>query len=248
MKFYLGTHRPAWLGDERCASIPLFVSRRTLTAKRLPRAVTSWSLDSGGFTELNLHGAWKTTAAEYVADVRRFRDEIGRLDWAAPQDWMCEPIVLTKTGLTVEEHQRRTVRNFLELRALGPDLPIIPVLQGWSVTDYWRCEDMYRSAGVDLAAEPVVGVGTVCRRQGTVAGSLIMKSLATSGLKLHGFGFKTQGLKLCADALVSADSLAWSYDARRGQRMPGHVGHAKCSNCLDYALMWRECLALPEAA
>ena len=243
MKFYLGTHKPMWLGDARCADVPLFVSRRTLGAiKTLPRAVTSWALDSGGFTELNLHGRWKTTPAEYVADVRRFKDTIGRLDWAAPQDWMCEPTVLAKTGLTVEEHQKRTVQNFLELRALAPDLPIIPVLQGWGVTDYWRCEEMYYDAGVDLAAEPLVGVGTVCRRQGTVTGSVIMKSLASMGLKLHGFGFKTRGLELCTDALVSADSLAWSYDARRSSPLEGHA-HGHCGNCLDYALRWRRDLA-----
>lgn len=250
MKFYLGTHKPMWLGDARCADVPLFVSRRTLSAiKNLPRAVTSWALDSGGFTELNLHGTWKTTPAEYVADVRRFRDQIGRLDWAAPQDWMCEPTVLAKTGLTVEEHQKRTVQNFLELRALAPDLPIIPVLQGWGIADYWRCIEMYEDEGVDLAAEPIVGVGTVCRRQNTLTGSLIMTTLASSRLSLHGFGFKTHGLEACAGSLISADSLAWSYDARRSPPLEGH-DHGHCGNCLDYALRWRRNLAqtLAEAA
>lgn len=268
MKFFLGTHKPMWLADARCASVPLFISRRTLgSIKRLPRAVTSWALDSGGFTELNLHGRWTTTAAQYVADVRRFRDEIGRLEWAAPQDWMCEPTVLAKTGLTVEEHQIRTVQNFVELRSLAPDLPIIPVLQGWSVIDYWRCADIYNDAGINLAAEPLVGVGTVCRRQGGISGSSIMTTLASMSLKLHGFGFKTQGLKWCASApaislaqlhsdrprpdslLVSADSLAWSYDARRSDPLDGHT-HGHCGNCLEYALGWRRNLAqtLAEAA
>ena len=253
MKFYLGTHKPMWLENVLCADVPLFVSRRTLTMKRLPRAITSWSLDSGGFTELNLHGRWQTTPAAYVAEVRRFHDEIGRLNWAAPQDWMCEPTVLAKTGLTVEEHQRRTVENFLELRALAPDLPIIPVLQGWGIADYWRCIEMYEDAGVDLVAEPLVGVGTVCRRQNTVTGSLIMTTLASSRLNLHGFGFKTHGLEACSDSLVSADSLAWSYDARRSPPLVGH-NHGHCGNCLEYALMWRKrlsrtlALVRPEAA
>lgn len=248
MKFYLGTHRPTWLSDARCVGVPLFVSRRTLQARRLPRATTQWALDSGGFTELNLFGRWETSPAEYVADVRRYRDEIGRLEWAAPQDWMCEPVVLARTGLTIDEHQRRTVDNFLELRALAPELPIIPVLQGWSVTDYWRCQDLYEEAGVDLAAEPTVGVGTVCRRQGTAVAATIMATLATSGLRLHGFGFKTQGLRICGHHLASADSLAWSYQARRNPPLPGHdrpmdgrrLGHINCANCIDYALMWRE--------
>lgn len=257
--FWLGTHQPQWLADLRCAGVPLFVSRRTLAQRKtLPRAVTSWALDSGGFTELQMHGRWTITPAAYVAEVRRFRDEVGGLAWAAPQDWMCEPIVLrggeaargitfAGTGLSVEEHQRRTVENFLELRALAPDVPFVPVLQGWSVYDYWRCEELYRRAGVDLQAEPLVGVGTVCRRQGTGAATLIMRSLAASGLRLHGFGFKTLGLRASAADLASADSLAWSETARRAEPLLGHdkpgegrrTGHINCANCLEYALLWR---------
>ena len=46
---------------------------------------------------------------------------------------MCEPFMLAKTGLTVAEHQARTVANYLELRSLAPELPFVPVLQGWSL-------------------------------------------------------------------------------------------------------------------
>lgn len=240
MRFYLGTHRPNWLADPRFEGVPLFVSRRTLPKKRLVRSVTDWALDSGGFTELNMHGGWKTTPKEYVADVRRFRDEIGRMAWAAPQDWMCEPVVIDKTGLSVEEHQRRTVENFLELRALAPDLPFVPVLQGWTMADYWRCEDMYEAAGVRLTDEPTVGVGTVCRRQGTAEAATILQTLGAT-LKIHGFGVKRAGLAQSAHALESADSLAWSFRARRSPPLPGHEArHKNCANCPDWALMWRE--------
>jgi hypothetical protein len=75
--FYLGTHQPQWIGDERFAGVPLFVSRRTLaTRRRLPAAVTDFALDSGGFTELQLHGRWTLTAAEYAAEVRRLADAL----------------------------------------------------------------------------------------------------------------------------------------------------------------------------
>ena len=245
--FYLGTHHPAWLARPAFAHVPLFISRRTF-GKTLPRALGTWALDSGGFTELNLFGRWETSPAAYVAEVRRLRDGVGGLAWAAPQDWMCEPVVLEKTGLTVEEHQRRTVRNFVEIRALAPELPIIPVLQGWSLYDYWRCEEMYSRAGVRLQDEPIVGVGTVCRRQGTTVAGMIMSTLADRGLRLHGFGFKVRGLIASAAHLESADSLAWSYQARRRPPMPGHdkpgpgrrTGHINCANCPDYALEWRD--------
>ncbi len=237
MRFYLGAHHPHWL--ER-APFPLFVSHRRLAARRrLPRAATSWALDSGGFTELRLHGRWRTSAAEYVAAVRRYRDEIGSLDWAAPQDWMCEPFMLAKTGLTVAVHQAHTVANYLELRSLAPDLPFIPVLQGWSLDDYRRCAELYERSGIHLAAEPLVGVGSVCRRQATGEIEVIVHSLAATGLRLHGFGVKTRGMVRYADCMASADSLAWSFEARRAAPLPG-CRHANCANCLRYAAAWRE--------
>lgn len=249
MRFLLGTHRPQWLFEERFRDVPLFVSRRTLAPLRtLHRATTSWALDSGGFTELSLFGEWKTPLKQYVEEVRRIHREVGRLAWAAPQDWMCEPIITKKTGLTVAQHQRRTVQNFLDLRAAAPELPFAPVLQGWTLTDYWRCEEMYAAAGVDLLKEKIVGVGTVCRRQGTAEAERIMRTLASSGLRLHGFGFKTRGLVRAADAMASADSLAWSFSARMEEALPGHdrpgpgrpLGHKQCSNCGVYALLWRK--------
>jgi hypothetical protein len=267
-RFYLGTHQPGWLGT---AGIPLFVSRRRLAARKsFPRALAPWALDSGGFTELDMFGGWTLPAADYVREVRRFRDEVGQMEWAAPQDWMCEPHIIQKTGLSIDEHQRRTVANYLELQDLAPDLPWIPVVQGWQLWSYWRCVEMYQEAGVDLAALPLVGIGTVCRRQGTSNAALLIQSLATTyRLKLHAFGFKKQGLKACANYLVSADSMAWSAAARREPPLPGHAprlvlppsplgdlsllvrgfrgapagprpqGHKNCANCLEYALLWR---------
>lgn len=248
MLFYLGTHRPNWLWDARFRNVPLFVSRRTIAPiKTLMRSKTRWALDSGGFTELSLFGKWKTPTKQYITEVRRIRDEVGKLDWAAPQDWMCEPIITQGTGLTVVEHQRRTVDNFLELRSLAPDLPFAPVLQGWKLTDYWRCEEMYDKAGVDLRKEKIVGVGTVCRRQGTAEAERIMRTLASDGLKLHGFGFKQRGVVRAGDAMASADSLAWSFAARMEPALPGHnkpgpgrpLGHNSCANCPVFALQWR---------
>ena len=220
--------------------MPLFVSRRQLAPRKtLPRAIAPWALDSGGFTELSLHGRWTVSAAEYVREVRRCRDEIGMMQWAAPQDWMCEPDMLAKTGLTVEEHQRRTVENFLELRSLAPDLPICPVLQGWCAGDYDDHVEAYTRAGVDLRAEPIVGVGTMCRRQATMRAGHILSNMADYGLRVHAFGLKTQGLRLSVNVLTSSDSLAWSLNARRTRPLPGCT-HASCANCMIYALAWRE--------
>ncbi len=236
MKFYLGTHKVAQHWWEH--RVPLFVSRRTLTGRKtLPEARSHWALDSGGFTELDKYHGWRTTEMEYVRDVRRFSLEMGHLEWVAPMDWMCEPFMLAKTGLSIEQHQHRTVTNFICLRYWLGSL-VVPVLQGWSRDDYYRCWQEYANCGVDLGSEPIVGLGSVCRRQGTSEAGLIVRSLASDGLRLHYFGAKVTGLEKFHDVLASADSLAWSYQARREHPMAG-CHHKACSNCSRYALRWR---------
>ncbi|OKI19294.1 hypothetical protein [Streptomyces sp. CB03911] len=236
MRFYLGTHIPAWLAK---TEVPLFVSHRRLKGRKtLPRAMARWALDSGGFTELSMHGRWTVTAREYATAVRRYRDEIGLLDWAAPQDWMCEPWIVAKTGLSVLEHQRRTVTNYLELAAEAPDLPIVPVLQGWDLDDYRRCVDLYAASGVDLRTFPTVGIGSVCRRQATAEIGQIVHAMADEeGLRLHGFGVKSAGLRRYAQHLSSADSMAWSF---RGRHVEGCTAtHKTEANCAVFAMAWR---------
>lgn len=259
--FLLGSHQPGWLTR---AGVPLMVSDRRLREyKRLPAAGVPWALDSGGFTELQQFGRWTVTAADYAVRVRRYRAVTGHLTWAAPQDWMCEPIVIAGgragrvtfagTGLDVAEHQRRTVASVAELRAIAPDVRWLPVLQGYTVEEYLRCADLYAAVGIDLTTEPIVGLGSVCRRQATGEAEQIISALHTAGItRLHGFGVKTLGLYRYGHLLESADSLAWSDDARRrGRPMTGCPGHRpgcparcrrhhkNCANCLRYALHWR---------
>jgi len=238
--FYLGTHMPHWL---RQIDIPLFVShRRLMDRKTLPRAIGSWALDSGGFTELHTFGGWNTTPTEYVTAVRRYADEIGNMDWAAPQDWMCEPSALAATGGTVAGHQMRTVTNYLQLRDQLGDL-VVPVLQGWERDDYLRCVDLYDTHGVDLTLADRIGLGSVCRRNAESDIAHIVADLQP--LRLHAFGIKGAAWKLVNDRVVSADSMAWSANGRR-QRTVGH-SHKSCANCLEFAMRWyRKTLAQAE--
>jgi hypothetical protein len=239
VKFYLGTHRPSWLGR---LDVPLLVSHATLAGRRtLPQALAGWACDSGAFSEVAARGAEAFPAGHgpYVAAVRRYRDEVGQLAWAAPQDWMCEPWMVAKTGLTVAEHQRRTVANLLAVREAAPDLPVVPVLQGWTPAEYETCAGLYASAGVDLRAEPLVGLGSVCRRQATGGIAGLVADLWADGVRLHAFGLKLTGLPFLAPYLASADSMAWSFDARRARPLPGCT-HRSCANCPRYALVWRD--------
>jgi hypothetical protein len=235
--FLLGTHEAHWLSK---AGYPLFVSRRRLIKYRvLPTAIAPWGMDSGGFAVLDKTGEWDTTEADYIKFIRRCRDEIGMLKWVAPMDWMCEPRVRAKTGKTVYEHLKLTVGNYIRLRYMDDSLPIRPVLQGFSLDDYKRCADLYAQEGVDLTREPLVGLGSVCRRQDTAEIALIAGTFSGYGIRLHGFGVKTKGLALYHDSLVSSDSMAWSFTGRREPPLPGCTTHINCANCLIFATAWR---------
>lgn len=140
---------------------------------------------------------------------------------------MCEPFILQKTGLSLQTHQWATVWSYLDLHAIDPSLPVIPVLQGWVEADYLRHIDAYAVEGIDLRLSPVVGLGSVCRRQGTLQIAALIRRLYFEGLRLHGFGVKQQGLANTAFRLRSADSMAWAY-------------RPKAKPTLEYALAWRE--------
>lgn len=243
MRFYLGTHMPSWLGR---TDVPLFVSRARLAGlKKLPRALGPWALDSGGFTQLSLHGCWTIEPERYADEVQRWAAEIGRLDWAAIQDHMCEDAVLTRSGLRVRDHQQLTIESYLRLRELAPGITWAPVLQGRSLGDYMRHLDDYNAAGVALRELPVVGVGSICRRQATTFAGIVLRWLADEGLRLHGFGFKTTGLLGSHEYLASADSMAWSFNARRNPPLPEcarRARHERCTSCMAYALEWRAAL------
>lgn len=252
MQFFLGTCNPE---DLRKTSVPLFVSRhRLIRFKTLPQPCGPWALDSGAFSELQIRGRWTIDAMQYSTEVRGFSQRMGGLKWAAIQDWMCEPIVIqggvvkgkvfAGTHLSVGEHQRRTVENYKLLNQLAPDLPWVPVLQGFTNEEYWECVRRYEDSGVDLRTCPVVGLGSVCRRQDTAVAEELIRELHDYGLSLHGFGFKIQGIENCAKWLTSADSMAWSFDARYSEPLPG-CPHEKCGNCLKYALKWRAEKVLP---
>ena len=87
------------------------------------------------------------------------------------------------------------------------------MLQGYSPVSYVQHIRQYNER---LAPGAWVGVGSICKRNGTPA---------AIEDRLHGFGIKTTALAsgLVRDLLHSADSMAWSYHERRAGRSPNDV-------------------------
>lgn len=263
---FLGCPNVSWLGRDDLAEAAWFVSRNRLTRQTpqsWPQARGTYAIDSAAFTQMQKHGHWTWSAARYLDFLRDVQDRVGgdRMAWAAPMDACCEPSIVdhvARLGLLaadlgraaprgVVDHLIWTVRNGLELRALArPGDPFIPfVVQGWTLDDYDVCLRLYEMAGVDLTAEPLVAIGSTCRRNRKLIDDLsILAKVAWLGecgiTRVHAFGLKGSAVTVCAHRISSADSMAWSYNARKTRIMvPGHEGaHGHCGNCPEAALAW----------
>jgi len=239
MEFKLGTHV---LNHIDKTEVPLFVSFRQLkNRKKKPfNQAGTVCIDSGGFSELSLFGKWTIDEKEYISELQRIENLSLNFEWVAQQDWMCEDIMIKKTGLSIIEHQIKTVENFEKLNSIEHDFQVIPVLQGKTLQDYWICFELFESKGYDLRKMETVGIGSVCKRQNTNEIGDIVKSFHKNGVSIHGFGVKKQGIQKYGKYLKSSDSLAWSFKARVQKiKLKSCVHKGNCANCLDYALKWR---------
>lgn len=215
MRFFVGLHQPsdAHRFERACVSI-----------NRLKRRVSDfeindWILDSGAFSEISTHGRYRDGPEVYAKAIRRWRS-CGRLLAAVSQDFMCESHILKKTGLSVVDHQQFTIQRFDVLRALEVGAYVMPVIQGFRPSEYGSHLVSY---GDRLLPGAWVGVGSVCKRNGSVGE--IEEVLLTihnrrPDLRLHGFGLKLTSLRsgLVRELLWSSDSMAWSWAARRQGR------------------------------
>jgi hypothetical protein len=215
LTFYVGLHQPSdakWF-PHACISV------NRIRARKSPFVVGRWIMDSGAFSEISQHGHYRYCVADYANEVRRWA-ECGELEAAVAQDWMCEPHIVRRTGLSVVEHQRLTIERYDALIDFALPVYVMPVLQGYDPADYARHVEAY---GDRLAPGAWVGVGSVCKRNGSpvdVAHVLNAVHRVRPDLRLHGFGLKkTAILDGTVRALLhSADSMAWSFHARKNGR------------------------------
>lgn len=219
VKFYVGLHQPADAQhfDLACISINRLRGRRKVVD------CGDVLVDSGAFTELAQYGRYRHSVDEYASEVRRLHDTgVVQISAAVAQDYMCEAWMLEKTGLTIEAHQQLTIERYDALVDCSLQVPVLPVIQGFSPTDYARHVSDY---GDRLTQGMWVGVGSVCKRQGDPRSIIAVLQAIRSvrpDLQLHGFGVKKTSLLHpgVREYLYSADSMAWSFAARKQGRSP----------------------------
>lgn len=216
MMFFVGLHQP----HDSAHFDRAFISINRVRGRKKPVPSPEWIMDSGAFTEITTHGKYRHGVEQYAAEINRLAAINPGLKVAVAQDYMCEPWVLQITGMTVAEHQRLTIERYDALCPLVDGVYIMPVLQGYRIEDYLSHIDQY---GDRLPHGAYVGVGSVCKRNGDVRQiEAILMAIKTKrpDLKLHGFGLKTTALTsgLVRELLETADSMAWSFAARKQGR------------------------------
>ncbi len=210
--FFTGWHQPN-NGESGCKWFEYcMVSVNRLLSRKIPFAVNNWILDSGAFTRI-CSGKGHLSTRKYAAEILRWKDN-GNLMAAVTQDYMCEPFILAKTGLTVRQHQQATIARYDTLiKLVDGQVYLMPVLQGYEPREY---ADHVRQYGNRLTQEAWVGVGSVCKRNSNpsaVAAILQAIHQVRPDLRLHGFGLKKTALQdyACLIHLYSADSQAHSF-------------------------------------
>lgn len=193
----------------------VMVSVNALRDRKSNFEVKDWILDSGAFTEVARHGGYRHDVDRYHQQICQW-SKCGNLLIAVSQDWMCEPFVLNRTGLSIVKHQELTIERYDRLVSLQPTVPIMPVLQGYQSSDYLAHLQQYDDR---LKLGQWVGVGSICKRNGNpeeIANLLRGIKLFRPDLRLHGFGLKQLALenKTVREYLYSCDSMAWSYPLR----------------------------------
>lgn len=211
MIFYLGTH----MVNHASAFSHSFISANRLWNRKSHFPVNKWIMDSGAFSEISKFKIFRHSLQEYAALINRFSD-CGALECAVTQDMMCEPFIVQFTGLSVKVHQQVTIYRYDELIKLTA-VPIMPVIQGFAPGEYLVHLLQY---GDRLKEGMRVGVGSICKRNSKptqIEHILSIIKEVRPDLRLHGFGLKITALQndRIRHLLYSADSMAWSYRARK---------------------------------
>lgn len=172
-------------------------------------------LDSGGYNLLNIYGYYPFSVINYANLVAYLQPH-----FYATMDYSLEPSITRLSNLETNESRiQATVAAAIELVEWENQLPgkLVPVIQGYSLSEYLFCLELYREAGL---IRQYMAVGSMCRRRNSaVLGELISgihRAAQEYGCeRLHFFG-----LKLSPD-LIKHEDMIWSRDS------------AVCMDCYD---------------
>lgn len=241
-----------WNSEKQCFRIPEATNLHELDL----------ALDSAGFTAMKL---WKEKGAQpgiakvfpwTYSQYIELACSMG-VNWWSQPDMCCEPEIassqaeidyrinatatlLEGTLRIVYEWQNELAKTCSPRAVASMIKPPVPIIQGWSVSDYRRSLDLLMQVWSRwqpwLDTPALIGVGSVCRRtlkhpdHGLHAILAGLEGNLPERSRLHLFGVKgtcLTELKML-DWVASADSMAYDFGARIKARKSG------CSNTMEH--------------
>lgn len=174
-------------------------------------------LDSAGFVATSRYGAFPWTVANYVALAASYP-----FAWWASADYCVEAEIASHRDQVIERLSRTIAAN-RECRRYADDHGILstmmPVIQGRRPCDYERCADGLWGM---IERAPLLGVGSMCRREVTGPEGLIavvehLDRILPQAVELHLFGVKGPAIPYLlpfGKRIRSIDSQAYGTSAR----------------------------------
>ena len=191
-------------------------------------------IDSGGFSFFKKWGEYPFDLETYLSFIYNLKEQYP-LELCAVMDYPCE-IEANRTKLkTNKDRIEATVRNAVECIDADPNLPWIPVIQGFSLEEYLHCVDLYEQVGIRL---DYIAVGSVCARKGNLHSirRILTKIRDRTKARLHSFGLSLTYLKdsQIHNAVYSSDSAAWNWGISKHEEKKSAVSkYLKMINALS---------------
>jgi len=167
-------------------------------------------LDSGGYQLITKFKDYPFSVEDYMRYVVQVNP-----DYVATLDYPCD--ARFPSELSNKERIEKTVNNAETLLDYRLDNTVVPVFQGYSLSEYQYCLDLYKEKGL---IQPLMGIGSVCIRKKRKEVKQIINLLAhQTNCKLHVFGLNLAFLKdpEIRRHVYSFDTFAWNIVSKFGQ-------------------------------
>jgi hypothetical protein len=164
-------------------------------------------LDSGGFSLARENSEYPFSRTDYARVADRCQ-----ADLVATRDLPCEPQVDRTAHATNRDRIAWSVTEATTQFRERPDLPWVPVIQGYVVGEYLECVDLLESAKL---VRPFMAIGSLCARRRVDRAWSVIQAVRRRlpDVRLHGFGIDLRFVRdrRIRAALWSADTAAWKF-------------------------------------
>ena len=190
----------------------------------IPDSTKRLFLDSGGYSFFTRWGEYPFSVEEYTTFANMVQDDYP-LTEVAILDYPCEPNTNRSLLQSNKERIDKTIQNTLECIDYDPNLPWVPVIQGYTLQEYLYCLEEYEKHNLPYDDFDLWAIGSLCARKKVGGLRTIITNISQRvNMPIHTFGMTITFLRdpQIFFAIHSSDSGAWSYNGRHYEKL-GHL-------------------------